>query len=43
LNFEASIALDDMWIDGPTLRYLNTLRTNVFTSASNFDDIHLKA
>ena len=35
------ISLPDMWIDGETLRYLNSLRSNILVSSTKFDQIHL--
>lgn len=37
VEFDPMICLTDMWIDGETLRYLNSLRTNILVSSTKFD------
>jgi len=41
VEFDQMICLEDLWIDGETLRYLNSLRTNILVSSTKFDSIHL--
>jgi len=35
------ICLDEQWIDGETLRYFNSLRTNILINSTKFDKIQL--
>ena len=35
------ISLEEQWIDGETLRFLNSLRTNILMSSTKFDQIYL--
>lgn len=41
IEFDQMICLDEQWVDGETLRYLNSLRTNILVSSMNFDSIQL--
>ena len=43
IEFDASTELPPSWIDGETLRLLNSLRSNIYVSSSMFDEIHYKA
>jgi len=42
LEFDPSCNLDETWVDGPTLDYLNSLRENIFSSSSKYDAVTLK-
>ena len=37
VQFDQMIFLDELWIDGQTLRYLNSLRTNILMNSTKFD------
>ena len=41
LSFDLSIGIPDQWVDGKTLAYFNSLRSNIYVSSSMFDTIHL--
>jgi hypothetical protein len=41
IEFDPMICLDELWIDGETLRYLNCLRTNILINSTKFDKIQL--
>jgi hypothetical protein len=43
IEFDASTELPPSWIDGDTLRLMNSLRSNIYVSSSMFDEIHFKA
>lgn len=35
------VSLPDQWLDGETLRFFNSLRTNILVSSTKFDQIYL--
>ncbi len=37
VEFDPMIFLDELWVDGQTLRFLNSLRTNILVSSVKFD------
>jgi hypothetical protein len=39
--FDPMICLEDQWVDGETLSYFNSLRTNILVSSTQFDAIQL--
>jgi GTP-binding protein EngB required for normal cell division len=41
IEFDPMICLDEQWIDGETLRYFNSLRTNILINSTKFDKIQL--
>jgi hypothetical protein len=41
LSFDLSMGIPDQWVDGKTLAYFNSLRSNIYVSSSMFDTIHL--
>ena len=43
LSFDASVGVEDSWVDNETLNFFNAQRDNIYVSSSKYDVVQLKS